>query len=137
MKVIGVGEEMFNDNVVDFCPCAGTVNPASAALSIQSHRAASLNSVTKVTELLKELVQKVKSGVHMGLATSVFNSKTTTDVEDKSNALSSAQLTPAQMQSHYAAMESAEAWRGEQDEQFQFASADMQGVPTSWKRWCL
>ena len=41
-----------------------------------------------------------------------------------------------QMQSHFAVMESAEAWRAQQDEQFQFASADMQGVPTSWKMAC-
>ena len=33
-----------------------TVNSASAALSIQSHRAASFNSVTQVAELRKELV---------------------------------------------------------------------------------
>ena len=84
-------------------------------------------------------------------ATSVFNAKTATNVEAKSQINYLEQYIVdtengvfnfttvegdllVQMQSHLAGMESAEAWRAEQDEQFQFASADMQGVLTSWKR---
>jgi len=128
-----------------------------AALSIRSHRAAASNSVTQVVELLKELVKKVESEVHTDedlfmrykcWATSVLNSKAATNDEAKTrinyleqyiadidngvfNFTTEERDLTAQMQSHLADMESAEALRAKQNKQFQFASADMQGALTS------
>jgi len=135
----------------------GTVNHVCAVLSIRSHRAAASNSVTQVVELLKQLVKKVESEVHMDedlfmrykcWATSVLNSKAATNDEAKTrinyleqyiadidngvfNFTTEERDLTAQMQSHLADMESAEALRAKQNKQFQFASADMQGALTS------
>jgi hypothetical protein len=113
--------------------------------------------VTQVVELLKELVKKVESEVHTDedlfmrykcWATSVLNSKAATNDEAKTrinyleqyiadidngvfNFTTEGRYLTAQMQSHLADMESAEALRAKQNKQFQFASADMQGALTS------
>ena len=87
-----------------------------------------------------------------GWATLVFNSKTTTNVEAKSqinyleqyrvdtdngvfNFTTVEGVLPAQMQSHFAVVESAEAWRAEQDEQPQFASAPPLGRGGAFGVW--
>ena len=83
---------MFNDYAVDFCPCAcyRQLCECSVEHSITSGCFVKFSDPAK---LLKELVWKVESGVHVGVdlfmrckcwTTSVFNSKTATNVEAKS-----------------------------------------------------